>query len=191
MARERKFSTDDLFQATRALLLRHDYEGFTISLLADQLEVSRGALYKYFVNREELISEFMVYEMNQFLVELKKIEIHKGFEAQFDFLIDLFFGKPDTLRLIKIGRQIPTHTNQKVQNNKKQLDQLHISMYSYLENFIQLGLKEGKLNPNIPNSLMLSYIFQSVTIPNHFETPYSVWVSSIKEMLRNGMFIKS
>ena len=42
MARERKFSLEELFQTTKQLLLDYGYEGFTFSLLADQLEVARG-----------------------------------------------------------------------------------------------------------------------------------------------------
>ena len=73
MARERKFSTDDLFQASKQLLLQHGYEGFTFSLLADQFDVCR-ALYKYYENKEELITDFMIYEMGKFLFELKEIK---------------------------------------------------------------------------------------------------------------------
>lgn len=73
MARERKFSKDDLFRNVKHILLQHGYEGFTISLLADMLEVSRGALYKYYVNKNELITQFMIYEMEQFIGELKQI----------------------------------------------------------------------------------------------------------------------
>ncbi|WP_312472143.1 TetR/AcrR family transcriptional regulator [Neobacillus sp.] len=188
MARERKFSTDDLFQATKQLLLLHGYEGFTFSLLADDLEVSRGAIYKYFENKEELITDYMLYEMNDFLMELQQIKAHKGFEAQFDFLLSLIFSYSDIQKMIKIGQQIPVNSNQKVKGNKEKLEKLLLNMYQYLQEFIQLGKEEKKLNPHIPEPLILGYIFQSVAIPNHYDIPHSIWVSSIKEIIRHGMF---
>src|SRR4051794_34954948 len=105
MARERKFSTDDLFQAAKVLLLGHGYEGFTFSLLAEQLDISRGALYKYYDNKEELITDYMLYEMNLFLIELKEVELHKSFDAQLEFLLNLIFKNAAIPQLIELGRR--------------------------------------------------------------------------------------
>ncbi|MDN3019863.1 TetR/AcrR family transcriptional regulator [Paenibacillus sp. BSR1-1] len=191
MARERKFSKDDLFQATEQLLLMHGYEGFTFSLLADDLDVSRGALYKYYENKEELITDYMLYEMEHFLTKLKEIELRDGFEEQFDFLLNLIFSYSDIQKMIKIGQQIPVMVNKKVKENKDQLDKHLLEMYLCLQNFLKLGKEEKKLNPSIPEAVILGYIFQSVAIPNHFNIPHSVWVRSIKEMICHGMFIKT
>lgn len=191
MARERKFSTGELFQVTKQLLLEHGYEGFTFGLLADRLEVSRGAIYKYFENKEELIMNFMLYEMEQFLSDLKRIESQNGFEAQFDFLISLFFSNADIQELIKIGQQIPVNGNQKVKENKQQLERLHLYMYQNLQDFVSLGKQEQKLKSDLPDALILGYIFQSVLIPNHFGIPHSVWIDSLKKVIRHGMFTNS
>ncbi|MBO0960497.1 TetR/AcrR family transcriptional regulator [Neobacillus sp. MM2021_6] len=180
MARERKFSRDELFQETKQLLLQHGYEGFTFSILADTLHVSRGALYKYFENKEDLITNFIFYEMDQFLIHLKQLDLQLGFDAQFDFLLNLILSSSDIQKLIRIGQQIPGH-------NEK-FEKLHVDMYQYLQDFIDRGKAEGKLRSDIPNNLLLGYIFQSVAIPNHGGTPHSTWVSSIKQIIREGMF---
>lgn len=80
MARERKFTEEELFVAVKHILLAQGYEGFTFSLLADRLEVSRGAIYKYYENKESLITQFMVYEMDQFIHELEKINQLNGYD---------------------------------------------------------------------------------------------------------------
>ncbi|MFZ7947001.1 MULTISPECIES: TetR/AcrR family transcriptional regulator [Bacillaceae] len=180
MARERKFSKEDLFHETKRLLLEQGYEGFTFGLLADSLHVSRGALYKYYENKDELLTNFVFYEMDQFLLKLKQLDDQQGFEAQFDFLLQLIFSQTDIQKLIKIGQQIP--------GNEEKFGKLHFDMYQYLQGFIELGKEEGKLKSTIPNALILGYIFQSVVIPNHFGIPASEWVSSIKEIIRHGMF---
>ncbi|AST90204.1 TetR/AcrR family transcriptional regulator [Sutcliffiella cohnii] len=190
MAREKKFSTEDLFQATNHLLLQHGYEGFTFSILADHLNVSRGALYKYYENKEELITDFMLYEMNLFLVELREIDHVDGFEEQFEFLIQLIFKNKSIHKLIEIGSSIPTNVSAKAKENRDKLDLLHLEMYKNLQGFIELGKKERMLKEDIPNGLLLGIIFQSIAIPNHFGVPYSIWVESIKEILSHGMFKK-
>jgi TetR/AcrR family transcriptional regulator, repressor of fatR-cypB operon len=187
MARERKFTTDELFQATKLLLLKHSYEGFTFSLLADYLHVSRGAIYKYYENKEELISEFMLYEMNHFLHEIKGIEQIVAFKDQLDFLIRTMFKNDKIQQLIEMGKEIPKCTNQKTRDNKEKLELLHLQMYHNLQAFVRKGKAERKLNSSIPDALILGYIFQSVAIPNHFDIPHTEWVDSIKEMVCHGI----
>lgn len=187
VARERKFSTDELFQATKLLLLKHGYEGFTFSLLADYLHVSRGAIYKYYENKEELISEFMLYEMEQFLHEIKGIEQIDDFQDQLDFLIRIMFKNEKIQQLIEMGKEIPKCTNQNARVNKEKLEMLHLQMYQNLQGFIGKGKEEKKLNSSIPDALILGYIFQSVAIPNHFDIPHTEWVDSIKEMICHGI----
>ncbi|MEH7093500.1 TetR/AcrR family transcriptional regulator [Neobacillus vireti] len=187
MARERKFSTDDLFQATEQMLLTHGYEGFSFSLLADQLEISRGAIYKYYDNKEELITDYMLYEMEQFLAELKDIESVDGFDAQFDFLINLIFKNSTIPHMIELGRRIPINGNQKVKENHEKLDKKHLNMYQHLQGFISLGRQELKLKETLPDPLILGFIFQTIMIPNHFGIPHTIWIRSIKEMIRHGM----
>jgi TetR/AcrR family transcriptional regulator, repressor of fatR-cypB operon len=187
MARERKFSTDELFQATKLLLLKQGYEGFTFSLLADYLHVSRGAIYKYYENKEELISEFMLYEMNHFLEDIKGIEQIDSFQDQLDFLIRIMFKNEKIQPLIEMGKEIPINTNQKARENKVKLDLLHLHMYHFLQEFVYKGKDEKILKASIPDTLILGYIFQSVSIPNHFDIPHQEWVDSIKEMICHGI----
>ena len=191
MARERKFSKQELFQQTKALLLHHHYEGFTFSLLAQQLQVSRGTLYKYYENKEELVTDFMLDEMEQFLISLKEIDRYDTFDAQFDFLLNLILHPTDIHKLIEMGRYIPFHINDKVMENKKKLDDLHLNMYHLLHNFIELGRKEEKLKPHLAEGLILGFIFQTVSIPNHFGIPRDEWIKSIMEIIRDGMFINN
>jgi AcrR family transcriptional regulator len=188
MPRERKFSLEELFKATKELLLIHGYEGFTFSLLAEKLHVSRGTIYKYYENKDELISDYMIDDMNHFLNDLKVIEQYHGFIEQFDFLLNTILERKEINQMILIFAQIPTNTTEKVKQNQEVLFQLHQDMYRYLQSFIELGRKEEKLKSHIPDSLILGFIFQSVAIPNHFGVPHAKWVQSIKEIMKDGMF---
>ncbi len=188
MARERKFSTDELYRAVKQLLLEHGYDNFTISLLAEQLDVSRGTIYKYFENKEELLTEFMVREMDLFLLELKKVEAKRGFVAQFDYILELVFENTDFHQILSMASLIPAHLTKKALSNKKRLEQQHFEMYRLLADVIRLGKEEKKLKEHLPDSVILGFIFQVIAIPNYFGVPKPQWVASIKEILMHGMF---
>jgi TetR/AcrR family transcriptional regulator, repressor of fatR-cypB operon len=188
MARGRKFSNEELFLAVKDLLLDSNYEGFTFGYLADRLDVSRGAIDKYYQNKDELITDFMIYEMQQFIQKLKQIETLSSFDEQFNFLLDTIFNQTEVHQLIHIANKISDISNNKVNNNKKKLEKLPLEMYKYLQSFVQFGKKEGKLKSHIPDSLLLGIIFQSIAIPNHADIPKTEWVHSMKEVLGKGMF---
>lgn len=188
MARERKFSREELFISVRQILLKQGYDGFTFSLLAEKLNASRGVLYKYYENKDELIIDFMIYEMEKYLIELKEIEKHSGFEAQFDFLFDIMFKNTEIQQLMGAGQQVSVNLHDKVKEKKDKLDKLHLDMYKYLQDFILCGRNEGKIKPHLPDSLVLGMIFQTIAIPNFYGIPQTEWVKSIKEILTEGMF---
>lgn len=188
MARERKFSTQELLHATKQLVLQHGYEGFHFGLLAEQLEVSRSTLYKYYENKDELITALMLHEMERFLTELAEIQTLPGFEAQFDFLMDLIFKDTDIHQLVSMQGQIPAHTSTSMKANREKLDRMHLDMYAMLQQFVEAGFKEGKLRPDIPSSLVLGFIFQTIAIPNHQHVPQQEWMAAMKQIIRHGMF---
>ncbi|SDR02068.1 transcriptional regulator, TetR family [Virgibacillus subterraneus] len=188
MARERKFSDKTLYNAAKHILLNNGYEGFTFSLLADKLKVSRGALYKYYENKEELIMDYMIFEMNRFLAELKEIDNYDRFDSQFDFLIRLMFKHNKIHQVLGFSYQITATISKNIKVKKVHLEKLHLEMYSVLQSFIQQGRKEQLLNPSIKDELLLGFIFQSVDIPNHSEIPQTEWVRSVKELISHGMF---
>lgn len=188
MARERKFTQSELFQEVERLLLAYGYEGFTFSLLAENLDVSRGTIYKYFENKDELIIDFMIYEMESYLIELDKINDHSDFYTQFDYLFELMFKNKEIHQLIEIGKHMVSKNNKEIEEKEKKLKLLHLEMYYRLENFIKLGKKENIIKQELLDAVILGYIFQAISIPNHFQIPQEDWVKAIKEMIKYGMF---
>ncbi|WP_405097226.1 TetR/AcrR family transcriptional regulator [Oceanobacillus sp. FSL H7-0719] len=190
MARERKFTKEELFQATKDTLVESGYIGFTFSVLAKRLNAARPTIYKYYENKDELITDYMVDEMNLFLVRLQKINGYERFEEQFDYLIYVIFEDTKIHEIIRLAIQMPKEGTEKVTANRIQLEKLHQDMYMYLQKFVQTGKAEGYLKASIPDGLVLGFIFQTVEIPNHLQVPHSDWVASIKEIIRHGMFNK-
>lgn len=188
MARERKFTDEHLFKETKELIIHDGYEAFTFSKLASRLGVSRGSLYKYYDNKDELISEFLMYEMARFLTDFDKLNKSADFQTQFNELIDFIFKHNNIYEVLDIIGQIPAPTTKRALNNKSRISEYYISMYQQFEGFIELGRKEGIIKAHLPNAVLLGMIFQIIAIPNHFNIPEDEWIASIKEILSSGMF---
>lgn len=190
MARERKFTDEHLFQATKQMIINDGYEAFTFSKLASILNVSRGSIYKYYENKDELISEFLMYEMNRFLNDFNELDKSGDFQTQFDLLIDFIFEQSNIHQVLEIIHQIPINTTKRVEDNKSRLSEYYVDMYKQFQGFIDLGRKENAIKSHLPTPVLLGMIFQTIAIPNHFGIPQVEWIASIKEILSHGMFNK-
>lgn len=188
MTRERKFSTQEIFKATNSLLLRYGYEGFTFSLLAESLDVSRAAIYKYYTNKEELIIDYMVYEMTKMLNDLQKIDQSATFIAQLNELITLIFMYKDIHQILGMVHQFKESSSAIIMEKKEQLEKLHLDMYRYLEGLMIQGKKDKFLRETLSNDVILGCIFQSIAIPNHRGIPEQEWIQSIKDVVCYGIF---
>lgn len=190
LGRDRKFTDEELFNATKSMIIHDGYEAFTFSRLAAVLNVSRGSIYKYYENKDELISEFLMYEMNRFLLEFNALDKTGDFQSQFNLLIDFIFEHNNIHQVLEIIHQIPSNTTKRVEDNKSKLSEYHVDMYKQFQGFIELGRKENMIKSHIPTAVMLGMIFQTIAIPNHFAIPQDEWIASIKEILSHGMFSK-
>ncbi|MGE6613848.1 TetR/AcrR family transcriptional regulator [Peribacillus sp. NPDC076916] len=187
MAREKKFSTQEIFKETNSLLLKHGYEGFSFSLLAEALHVSRAAIYKHYMNKEELIIDYMVSEMEKILSDLQEIDSTADFPSQLDQLLTLIFAYSDIHQILGMAHQIQENSSD-ISMKKNQLQKLHLDMYSQLQSLINLGKRENLLSEKLPNDVILGFIFQSIAIPNHRGIPQEEWLHYIKEVVGHGIY---
>lgn len=190
MARERKFTDDELFKATKLLLIGDGYDSFTFSKLASVMEVSRGSIYKYYENKDELISEFLMYEMNHFLQGFSELDKTGDFQTQLYLVIDFIFSHSEIHQVVEIINQIPKKSSDRYLSNQTQLNTYYINMYKQFQGLIEQGKKEQVIKSHLSDAIILGMIFQTIAIPNHFGIPNDEWIASIKEILSDGMFKK-
>ncbi|WP_419960896.1 TetR/AcrR family transcriptional regulator [Psychrobacillus sp. BM2] len=190
MARERKFTDDELFKATKLLLIGDGYDSFTFSKLASVMEVSRGSIYKYYENKDELISEFLMYEMNHFLQGFSELDKTGDFQTQLYLVIDFIFSHSEIHQVVEIINQIPKKSSDRDLSNQTQLNTYYINMYKQFQGLIEQGKKEQVIKSHLSDAIILGMIFQTIAIPNHFGIPNDEWIASIKEILSDGMFKK-
>ena len=191
MGRIRKFSLAELFDATEQLLLSVGYEGFTIGLLADQLNVSRAAIYKQYTNKEALIADFMLERMILFIKELESIPQQQPFEVQIDYFLQVIFRSKDVHQVLSYANVIQPRGNEEIELKLKQLSGLHFEMYAPMQKIIEQGKREGKVKAYLQNDLILAFLFQAIAIPNHSRLGDQQFLASVKDMIFSGIEPKS
>ncbi|SHF08879.1 transcriptional regulator, TetR family [Seinonella peptonophila] len=187
MGRDRKFSTFDLFLCTKKLIIQTGYEGFTIGQLATQLNVSRAAIYKYYQNKDELLLDFMIEEMKNTLKSFSSIPEELPFLEKVNTLLQKIFMYKDLHLILGIQEVIPTKGAPLLEGKKRHLSLMHRELYKPLIHLVQQGKSEGYIEMDLPNDLLLGFIFQSISIPNHSGMDTEKAFFYTKKLILNGI----
>lgn len=191
MARERILTRELLLEETGELLLAAGYEGFTFSLLAERLHVSRGAIYKYYANRDALLMDYMLYHMEHFIHDLKQMDHKWSFHKQFQFLIELLFKHSEIHQILKTADQIPINKRARTEEGMQRFQKMFHEMKERLREFISLGKRENYIRPEIPEEIILLFLHQLVEIPTAKGISRANWIEHVTEILQCGIFINS
>lgn len=188
MARERKFSTTDIFNETKQLLLENGYERYNIGQLAEKLNVSRAAIYKYYTNKDELIVDFMLHEMDRMIEEFNNVDATLVFDQQLNCVLNTIFESKDLHQILAFAHLIEAKENETIANKLQKLNMLHLEMYKPLMRLIKQGKEEALIHQDLPESVMISFIFQSINIPNHMNEPKENFLNSLRKLILNGLY---
>lgn len=186
MGRDKKFSEQDLWHHTHELLLSVGYQGFKIGLLAQNIGVSRAAIYKQYPNKEELIMAFMVAEMSKSIAHLGNVDFSQCFERQLDDLLIRMFDLRDLHQILGLATKIED-VSPAVVDKKQQLNGMHGGLYVPLQQVIKKGKEEGIIAEDRNDFLLLGFIFQLIDMPNHLNLPIDVFLNEIKMLILHGI----
>ncbi|MGE7625556.1 TetR/AcrR family transcriptional regulator [Viridibacillus sp. NPDC096237] len=187
MARERKFSSDEIFNTTKILLLKYGYEGYTFSLLADALNVSRAAIYKYYLNKEELIFDYLVSALKKIHIDLKLINQQEPFTEQLDELVSKLYKYKDLQQILLKSKEIQENGSEVLIHKKELIQHLQLGMYTIIQTIIEQGKKEHFLDKEMPNDTILMFILHSVATPNSNGIAQELWFFYIKKLICCGI----
>ncbi|MFF2591149.1 TetR/AcrR family transcriptional regulator [Peribacillus butanolivorans] len=183
-------NTVDLFLCTKKLIIQTGYEGFTIGQLATQLDVTRSAIYKYYQNKDELLLDFMVEEMKNTLASFSSLSESLPFLEKINLLLQKIFTHKDLHLILGIQDVIPTKGDPQLEAKKNHLSLMHRELYKPLIHVVQQGKIEGFIEMDMPNELLLGFIFQSISIPNHSGMNAEQVLIYTKKLILNGILKK-
>ncbi len=176
----------DLYIATKEQILQVGYDGFTISHLADVLGVSRAAIYKQYVNKDELLIDFMLFEMQQSIEDLQKVRQDGTFEQQLEDLLYRMSRFNEVHQLLGMTSLIQ-NTSEEVIQKKEQLASMHKDLYAPLMRIVSNGKKEKYIASSMPDSLVLAFIFQTIDIPSQQNLSNDEQLQYIKQLILYGV----
>lgn len=190
MPRKKKFTVEDLYHQTHLLLMKVGYDQFTFSLLADELSVSRAAIYKYYSNKDVLISDYLTFEMKKLLEEFDQMEWSSDREEHFNQLFELIFNYSDVHQLSNVFTQKMKMKNEKIQFKENISKELHERFFGHIQSFILSCQETGFIKKELPANLLINMIFHSVIINTSSDLTQKERAGYIREILAHGMFQK-
>ena len=186
MARVKKFTNQQLWEATKQLLLKVGYEAFTVSLLAESMNVSRAAIYKYYPNKEELIVQFMLEKMEQTVASFSGMDATQSFDHLFKEMLGKIFDSKDLHEILGYASKINNVSDIVIQKKEK-LSKLHHEMFHTLLKVVAKGKEENIIAQNKDDFLILSFIFSTITVQNHSSLNEEDFLFELEQFILYGI----
>ncbi|WP_341357399.1 TetR/AcrR family transcriptional regulator [Rossellomorea sp. y25] len=151
----------NLLEAAKEVFIEHGFEKATMKHVMDKAGVSRGGLYQYFDNKEDLFEALIEEQQMQSLDEsLKTMLKHQG--SYWDALLMTFLGedkKPtnnmDPLAPSKLEYFI---TGRKEKRRQEHARKRFLQAYKMIIHIIEEGVKEGEFAPRFEVEVMAKSI---------------------------------
>ena len=143
---------DSILLAAEDMITRNGFVKLNISELAKELKISRGIIYYYFENEENLVAKIIANKMEVLLVKLRKIAPQKNGLSELQLILKYFheFLKEHTNYL----NLISYFTAQKHENFNKDSVKYHgeynekrNELFILCLNSIEKGIKDGSIYP--------------------------------------------
>ncbi len=187
MARKKTFTQTELFQATHELMLAVGYDNFSFQLLANELDITRTALYKYYGNKTDLLRDYLNHQMEDIVEQLSTALWPSDYQEKLSHLIDLILDFTETHRISNMVRDQKWNQvaddSPEVQRSKE----LHSQFFSFIYGMIEEGQNSGFLDATIPPLVIVETIFHSIMLPNHAKLNPEERAYYLKKMLFNGI----
>ena len=145
-----------------ALIAREGYKNLTIKKLASELHLSEAALYRHFVNKEDLLLSIMHYFEDisrNVLQELQKTKLNSLEKVHFFIMnrYELFTSNPDLAQVMfsdELFYYDPVFF--------KQFQKISMNHREVLLNFIEEAQKEGFIQSGINSTQLFTIIIGSM-----------------------------
>ncbi|MFI8684631.1 TetR/AcrR family transcriptional regulator [Rossellomorea sp. NPDC077527] len=155
----------NLLQAARDVFIEHGYENTTMKHVMEKAGVSRGGLYQYFENKEDLFEA---------LIEAEQVEVIEGSVqamlkqqgSYWDVLLMSFLGESkkatnemDALAPSKLEYFI---TGRNDERKKEHARKRFAQAYQMTVNIIEEGVKAGEFSPRFDPEVMAKAIISHI-----------------------------
>ncbi|MFD1018408.1 TetR/AcrR family transcriptional regulator [Thalassobacillus hwangdonensis] len=187
MGRKKALSKEELFEATKQLLLERGVHGFHFKELSSMLSVSRSTIYEYYRNKEQLILAFMLSLMEEMNERLASIDENKPAP---DKLFDLMhvFLEYDQIHQIKEIIHIVQQSRQEVLDHyQTALVEQHHHMKDKLRSWIDEAKESGNWRKDIETGIIEDLFTHAILFPQKDVIGSEVLARQLFSVIQSGM----
>ncbi|MGL4523550.1 MAG: TetR/AcrR family transcriptional regulator [Bacilli bacterium] len=191
MGRKKKVEKQHLYVLLRTLLPLHGYERLTFSLLAKELEIGRSTIYEYFTNKDELIVNYMLYDMNELLERWNVIAVSNVSDIQkITQMISLFHTYSAVHQGVKAIPSVRKQADESLLLLLFELRTLHDQLFASITTTISNAIKNGTLTKECDAIAVSQFIFYSIDMPKPPHLNEEEWLLQLHNLILNGIQAK-
>lgn len=183
MGRAKTIDELQLFQETEKIILESGYAGFHFKALSERLGVARSTIYNYYSKKEELITAFMVHQLQQVVDHMD------GIIEEPDPLWKLIrlFGKYVNIhQMMQVMPYIDKNATEQVQKSVKEMFALFQEMRGKITKILEQEQQMERVRKDIPVETLVGYVMASVRIP-YRHTSNEAWAKEVYQLVRDGL----
>lgn len=185
MGRKQTFTTSELLDITKKLVLEHGYDGFHLKLLSQHLPGARSTIYKYYANKEEIVAACMKRVISTVVEKASAIDETDSMHALQELLC-IYVEESKLHQLLSDAHKINKTNSAVALCDLDVIEQGHSSLKVQLDRLFQRAQQENKLREDIPLPVLIGVFFNLINTPNMMNVPAPQWSKLLFKMWMGG-----
>jgi AcrR family transcriptional regulator len=151
--REKESRKSAILKAARKLFFDKGFKSVTVESIAKKAELSKGAVYLYFKSKDEIYSQILLNEIDEFQKKIN--DLFMGDERASDMLfqlssiyVDFFLKDRELFRILMTFMLHANHSNLPVELQKHIIKSMNRSI-DVIEKILQYGIDKGEFPSTI------------------------------------------
>ncbi|MEN6320290.1 MAG: TetR/AcrR family transcriptional regulator [Syntrophaceae bacterium] len=151
--REKEIRKGAILKAARKLFFDKGFKSVTVESIAKKAELSKGAVYLYFKSKDEIYSQILLNEIDQF--EKKITDLFTGDKQASEMLfrlssiyVDFFLKDRELFRILMTFMLHANHSNLPEDFRRNIIKSMNVSI-DVIEKIFKYGIDKGEFSPGI------------------------------------------
>lgn len=186
MGRRQSFTTSELLDVTKKLVLEHGYDGFHLKLLSQHLPGARSTIYQYYSNKEEIVAACMKREITGLLDRTSAVDETETMKALQD-LLEIYVEESKLHQLLGDANKINAANSVAATQDLDFVEEAHTLMKVQLTRLFQSAQQEKSLRDDIPLPVQIGVYFNLINTPNMMNVPTPEWSKLLFQLWTGGV----
>ncbi|ARI77322.1 TetR/AcrR family transcriptional regulator [Halobacillus mangrovi] len=190
MGRKKALTKEDVFKATREILMKEGLHGVHFKKLASKLDVGRSTLYEYFENKDDLLLAYMKTLMDEMNEKVEKIPSQIPPNEKLYELLKIILTHAQIHQIDQMIRELQSSNKQMASFFR---DELHVDLmktYDLMIQWIEEAMERELWSREMDSNLIGDLLFHSILLPSRNKIGVEELASQLFSMIENGVSLK-